>query len=202
MGDTPSARSTLEQALTTDAHLRDAILALARKRTRSDADAEDLAQNATFNAIRRSRATGQPPPPPELKRCLLFVGSYLNGQTSNARRGENRHPRADRDVYDPRTNTATSKDALDLQGEHRERLIDEQMERELLAILDAEDAAVGHIARSMIELSVTEEIRTNTAFAKRIGCSLKELLKARERMKVHAPQVRARVQAAHGEAAA
>jgi DNA-directed RNA polymerase specialized sigma24 family protein len=204
MGDPPSPRTPLENALATDAKLRWAIFNVARKRARTKEEAEDYAQEAKVRAIVRSRETGEPKPPPPLdfKRFLYFVGSFVNGFGANATRAAKRHTQVPLETARPTRAVSALPDSVPdphrvLEDHHRQRRL-QRLEKELREELANEEEKVRAIALAMLDWCDKDGTHENKEFAIKIGCSDKEVANARRRIGVHSDRVRARVLAEEG----
>jgi DNA-directed RNA polymerase specialized sigma24 family protein len=193
-GETPR-RSPLEQAIAREADLLDLILVAAIKRTGSRHDAEDLSQQALVKAIAKSREKGEPVPP-ELGKCLQFVGSFLNSLAANRWRSERRHPRVDKDPVEVKDAPKTLPPDKLLQREHRMRR-EQRMEDELRARLavDAKDA----VPIAILDW-VAKDVEGTAELATAIGCSEDAVARGRRRLGRMGAAVRDDILAEEGRA--
>jgi len=183
----PSHPTPLEHALATDAVLVNRILHAASRHTRTEPDAEDLAQTAMMNAVARSRRTGEPTPPVTF---FMFVGSILNGLGATKRRSQRRNPPpAAYDEKNAEHARSASPDAHDTLSEHADRLLEDQVEDELRAFF-ASAGEQGRIPLAMFALADTREIERNQDFARQIGCSVEDIENAKKRIGRHGARIR------------
>ena len=186
--------SPLEQGLSQHPNLFVAVRRLALKRFPIEAEAEDFACTAIEKAIEKSRETGKPQPPPDPPRLyLLYVGSFVNTQVSNAFRAEKRHPRVDVDPADEKRGLrgATSDAASVLEEMHHEERRVPRMLSEVRAWLAAEPE------RDAVPLQVLDWVEQGVGdseeLARNIGCSPDDISKARRRLRDVGKLVKARV---------
>ena len=193
MGDPPSPRTPLEHALTKDAKLRGAILQMARKQARTHDEAKDFAQEAMLRAIQRSRETGEPPPPPEFRKFLFFVGTVFSRFGYNARRADRRHPQAELDVADtkPAIGLAHSPDRI--HEDRNEERLRQRMDKELREVLAAQDEKSRRIALRMLELCDERGMHGIDDFVAAIRCSSEDIHNARKCLAHHGRRVWQRI---------
>jgi hypothetical protein len=187
------ARSTLEQALIEQPKLCGAILIAAKKRGRSLQEAEDLAQEATTHAIVRSRATGEPKPPPlTVAVVLMFIGSILNSMRATTFRSERRKPPpVGYDEADPKHTASAALGPERLLHDHaRERDVT-RMEAELREHLAAHDPEPT-VSLGMLDWAAKGVVK-NDEFAEKLECQVEQVRTARRRLANHGAQVRQRV---------
>jgi hypothetical protein len=139
VGDRKAGAEAAGRLLTEDKRLRKRVLAYAYKLTHHVADAKDLAQQAMARASDPERSPWDPDKQPSL---LDHIGSLMNSDVANKRRGDKRHPTT---PYEDEVSSRLAPSALD-------RMIgDEEVDRYrrwmamLRTRLAGDDVALGKI---------------------------------------------------------
>jgi DNA-directed RNA polymerase specialized sigma24 family protein len=182
VGDRVAGAEAARQLLRADQALRKKIFVQAYRLTGNLPDAHDLAHEGMAAAIDPEASPWDPDKQPNLR---LHVGSFMNGVMVNRRRAEARYRST---PFDPKDH-----DRVDPAPNPEQRLLNAEelaeFERRLERLRErlADDA----IALGMLELfgegvSAAAELAARLAH---LGCEVKDVYRARERIAYHAKQV-------------
>jgi hypothetical protein len=180
VADRVAGARAAKELLGRDERLRKKIFLHAYSLTRNVHDAKELAQTGIAKVIDPDDSPWDEEAQPNL---LLHVGSVMNGLASNKNRGDGRHPVVALDPgKDRRVDPGPTPEERIDHGEDIARM-QGWLDR-LIVRLQGDEIALGKI-----EL-MREGIDDATEQAARLGCSVKEIYRANERIAYHASIVK------------
>jgi DNA-directed RNA polymerase specialized sigma24 family protein len=182
VGDRFDGAEAARRLLEADATLPRKILVRAYGLAGNLPDAKDLAQEGMTAALDPAASPWDPERQPDL---LLHIGSVMNSLTANRRRGFARHPFV---PFDP-----DDHERPDPAPDPEQRLLDAEERAELGRQVDLlrERLAADALALGTLEL-LTEGVYAAAEQAARLahlGCEVKDIYRARERIAYHARHV-------------
>jgi DNA-directed RNA polymerase specialized sigma24 family protein len=190
MGDRVAGAEAARALLAGDRELRKRIVGYALTLTRDPHDATDLAQSAIAKVIDPNVSPWDPTTQPNL---FLHVGSVMNSLVANARRAQKRHPlesyEAQADDARPHPSGTLSAPAPD--DDEDIRRLQGWMD-DLLARLEGDDIATGKIRLHY------EGVVDASGQAARLGCKVKDIYLANERIAYHVDIIRKAARARNG----
>ena len=176
---TPAITPTPLQSALAAPEVQDHLYRLVFKLTRNARDAEELTQETAATALERDTRgkgwSGEPPP------LFTFLGSVLNGVLSNFRRRLGRRRRKEvPDDHDAPADTPSAEVGAD------ESLVEAEAQREEDAIKTDLRAYFASRPDGQLPLQVLEaweaDVVEGEEVAARIGCTRKEIYRARDRI--------------------
>jgi DNA-directed RNA polymerase specialized sigma24 family protein len=184
MGDRTAGAKAAQGLLASDERLRKKIFVYAYSLTRDVGDAKDLAQEGMAKVVDPQASPWAPDVQPDL---FMHVGSVMNSIAANRRRADTRHPT---ETYDKR-----SHERADPAPNAEEILVDTETRAEVDARLkrwvdELRRRLAGHpVALGKIEL-LYEGVDGTAEQAARLGCTVKDVYGANERIAYHVAQMR------------
>jgi DNA-directed RNA polymerase specialized sigma24 family protein len=177
----PDHLTPLGRALAADAGLRKALLEWATRHMATRQDALDLVQQTLTVALEKEAEWDAENVP-----LARFVGPIMNVQSRTLRRRVHRHAGH---VFDEEQGTYAENDVPHPERAlvEREAELDRRRVKEELRARLAADTS-GAIPLRMLELAENDVCRAS-AFAKVIGCSVKEIYAAQRRIAYHAERL-------------
>jgi DNA-directed RNA polymerase specialized sigma24 family protein len=177
-----AAPTPLAQVLQREPAIAEALLLLASRHTRVNADAEDLVQDALVAGLARR----DPPDANDLDGVQKFFGSILNGLAANRRRAARLHPAT---AYDDDVPPSSSRGVP-----HPERAL-AQREAELARRQEKADlrARLAGEPRVLALWDLVDAgVRGRAELAERLGCSPDDVSNLQRRITYHAKRMRQR----------
>jgi DNA-directed RNA polymerase specialized sigma24 family protein len=184
MGDRIAGAKAAQKLLASDERLRKKIFVYAYSLTRDLGDAKDLAQEGMAKVIDPQASPWAPDVKPDL---FMHVGSVMNSIAANRRRADARHPT---EFYDKEKH-----ERADPTPNAEEMMVDVETRAEVDARLkrwvdELRRRLVGHpVALGKIDL-LYEGVEDTAQQAARLGCTVKDVYGANERIAYHVAQMR------------
>jgi DNA-directed RNA polymerase specialized sigma24 family protein len=184
MGDRIAGAKAAQKLLASDERLRKKIFVYAYSLTRDIGDAKDLAQEGMAKVVDPQASPWAPDVQPDL---FMHVGSVMNSIVANRRRADARHPT---ESYDKKKHASA-----DPAPNAEEILVDADTRAEVSARLkrwvdELRRRLVGHpVALGKIDL-LYEGVEDTAQQAARLGCTVKDVYGANERIAYHVAQMR------------